>query len=98
MSRLTPDLQPTHSAAWVAQTWASFLIAVGMMAAGIFFLPVDGWVKSFLAMGLLFTVGSTFSLAKTVRDVHEQQRLVARIDEARVTKLIAEHDPVDLRR
>jgi len=43
-------------------------------------------------MGLLFTVGASLSLAKTVRDMHESTRLTARIDEARVTKLIAEHD------
>ena len=48
-------------------------------------------------MGLLFTVGSTFTLSKTVRDQHEQQRLTARIDEARVTKLLAEVDPVVLK-
>lgn len=94
MSRLTANIQPVHSSAWVAQTWVSFIIAVGMTAIGIYQLPVDAWIKSFLAMGLLFTVGSTFSLAKTLRDIHEQQRLVARIDEARVTKLIAEHDPM----
>jgi hypothetical protein len=45
-------------------------------------------------MGLLFTIGSTFSLAKTLRDVHEQQRITARIDEARMTKLLAEVDPL----
>jgi hypothetical protein len=61
---------------------------------GIWFLPVDGWMKAFLGMGVLFTVGSTFSLAKTMRDVHEQQRIVSRIDEARMTKLLAEVDPL----
>ena len=45
-------------------------------------------------MGLLFTVGSSLSLAKTARDLHEGTRLAARIDEARVSKLIAEHDPL----
>ena len=90
----TPAFQPAHSSAWVAQTWASWVLAVGVTAMGIWFLPVDGWMKAFLGMGVLFTVGSTFSLAKTVRDVHEQQRIVSRIDEARMTKLLAEVDPL----
>ena len=81
-----------HSAAWVAQSWISFVVSVAATSLGIYCLPADGWVKGFLAMGLLFTVGASLSLAKTVRDMHEATRLTARIDEARVTKLIAEHD------
>jgi hypothetical protein len=94
MSR-TPNTatQPVHSGAWVIQTWLSFVLAFGVTGMGIWCLPVDGWMKAFLGMGMLFTVGSTFSLAKTVRDVHEQQSITARIDEARVTRLLAEVDP-----
>lgn len=90
----TPAIPQTHSSAWVAQVWVSFAIAVGTTSFGIYFLPVEVWVKAFLSMGLLFSVGSTFSLAKTVRDVHESARLHARIDEARFHKLMVEHDPL----
>ncbi len=83
-----------HSSAWIAQTWISFAAAVGVTSMGIWFLPVDPWVKAFMAMGLLFSVGSTFSLAKTVRDQHESESLRKRIDEARVNRIIAEHDPL----
>lgn len=88
------DKTQTHSAGWVVQTWISFLAAVGVTAMGIFFLPVDVWVKAFMAMGLLFTVGSTFSLAKTVRDQHEAETFHKRVDAARVNRIIAEHDPL----
>lgn len=88
------EASQTHSSAWVAQTWISFVLAVGVTAMGIWFLPVDVWVKAFMAMGLLFTVGSTFSLAKTVRDQHESESLRKRIDDARVSRMIAEHDPL----
>lgn len=90
----TAAIPQMHSPAWVVQVWLSFAIAVGTTAFGIYFLPVEAWVKAFLSMGLLFSVGSTFSLAKTVRDVHEAARLHARIDEARFHKLMAEHDPL----
>ena len=89
-----PELPASHSPAWVAQTWVSFALSLGMTAIGIYWLPVDAWVKGFMCMGLLFTVGSTFSLAKTLRDLHESERVHKRIDEARVSKLIAEHDPL----
>src|SRR5687767_14952841 len=94
MSRPLTDIPPAHSPAWVVQTWLSFGISIGVTSLGIAYLPVDAWVKAFMAMGLLFTVGSALSLAKTVRDMHEASRLTARIDEARVSKLIAEHDPL----
>jgi hypothetical protein len=93
MANMPQPIQP-HSSAWVAQTWISFIVAVGVTTMGIWFLPVDAWVKAFMGMGLLFTVGSTFSLAKTVRDQHEALSIKARIDDARVSRLIAEHDPL----
>lgn len=84
----------THSSAWIAQTWIAFVAAVGVTAVGIGFLPGDVWVKAFMGMGLLFSVGSTFSLAKTLRDQHESESLRKRIDEARVNRIFAEHDPL----
>ncbi len=93
MSKL-PETTPAHSSAWVVQVWISFAIAVGVTALGIWHLPVEPWVKAFMGMGLLFTVGSTFSLAKTVRDQHESDSLRKRIDEARVNRIFAEHDPL----
>lgn len=94
MANNTAQIPQTHSASWVAQTWISFVISIGVTAAGIWFLPADAWIKAFMGMGLLFTVGSSISLAKTLRDLHEAQRVAARIDEARFHRLIQEHDPL----
>lgn len=81
-----------HSAAWIFQTWLSFIVSVSATAIGIVYLPVDGWAKGFMGMGLAFTVGSTISLTKTQRDIHEAQKLTSRIEEARVEKILAEHN------
>ncbi|MEL6674981.1 MAG: YiaA/YiaB family inner membrane protein, partial [Bacteroidota bacterium] len=61
----------TSTAAWRFQIWASFLISLVLTAGGIFLLPVDFWIKGYLLMGMLFLVGSCFSLSKTLRDEHE---------------------------
>jgi hypothetical protein len=90
----TAQIPQAHSAAWVAQAWISFVVAVGVTSLGIWFLPADTWIKAFMGMGLLFSVGSSISLAKTLRDLHEAQRVSARIDEARFHRLITEHDPL----
>jgi hypothetical protein len=83
-----------HSTGWVVQAWASFVVSVAAMTFGIVNLPVDNWVKGYMGMGLAFTVGSTISMAKTTRDNHEAKRLTARVDEARVEKLLSDHHPL----
>lgn len=83
----------THSSAWIFQAWASFTISVSAMTIGILYTPVDNWVKGYLGMGLLFSVGSTFSLSKTVRDLHESNKILSRVDEAKLEKILADHDP-----
>lgn len=94
MSRSAPKVVVPHSSGWVAQVWISFGLSVVVTSLGIWHLPVDIWVKAFMGMGLLFTVGSTFSLAKTLRDMHEMEQLGTRLDEARVAKMLQEHDPI----
>ena len=84
----------SHSAAWIFQAWASFILAISATTLGIIYLPADNWTKGFMGMGLLFSVGSAFNVAKTTRDLHEAKKFTTRIDEARVEKLIAEHHPL----
>jgi hypothetical protein len=69
-----------HSPAWVLQTWASFVAAVATTAVGIAYLPVDRWIQAFLGMGLLFSIGSTFNLAKTIRDIYEANRQAGKLE------------------
>jgi hypothetical protein len=85
------------TAAWIFQVWASFALAVGTTALGIVYMPLDPWVRAFFGMGLLFSVGSSLTLAKTLRDNHEARRLLNRLSEAKAEKIIREfevHDAV----
>lgn len=87
--------RPTKdTSAWIFQVWISFILAVSATTLGIFYLPVDNWVKGFMGMGMTFSIGSSFSLAKTIRDNHEAEKLMSRVDEARMEKLLAEHGPI----
>ncbi|HIK16073.1 MAG TPA: hypothetical protein IGS53_12420 [Leptolyngbyaceae cyanobacterium M33_DOE_097] len=85
--------QSTHTAAWVTQAWVSFVVSTVATAIGIVYMPTDNWMKGYLGMGLLFTVGSTISLSKTIRDIEESKRVISRIDEAKLERLLAEYDP-----
>ncbi len=85
---------PTRTTqAFFVQAGLSFAIALGSVTIGIAYLPVDGWMRAFLALGAVFLTTSTFTLAKCVRDAQETQLVTARLDQARVDKLLAEHDP-----
>lgn len=85
---------PTRNTnAFFLQAGISFGIALLSMVFAICYLPVDNWVRAFLALGTLFLTTSSFTLAKCVRDAQENQAVAARLDQARVDKILAEHDP-----
>ncbi|WP_436758403.1 YiaA/YiaB family inner membrane protein [Streptosporangium sp. V21-05] len=79
--------------AFYAQAVISFGLSVAALGIGIAYLPVTTWVRSFMGLGLLYVVTSTFTLAKCVRDRNEEASVVSRVDQARLDKLLAEHDP-----
>ena len=39
-----------HSNAWVTFTYGSFGASAFLVAIGVYFLPVDLWIKGYLAM------------------------------------------------
>lgn len=88
-----PSPQSTASTAFYAQAAIAFGVSLSGAVVGVAYLPLDAWQRAFLAMTLLFVVTSAFTLAKVVRDRQEIATVRVRIDEARMEKLIAEHDP-----
>jgi hypothetical protein len=90
---MTSSVQPRTTSAYYVQAVLSFALAGGGLAVGIAYLPVSAWMRAFLALGLLYTVTSAFTLAKVIRDRQETGELVTRVDQARLEKLLAEHDP-----
>ena len=79
--------------AFFAQSAIAFGVALLAMVIAVFYLPADPWPKAFLALGTLFLTTSAFTLAKCVRDAQESQHVVSRLDQARVDRILAEHNP-----
>lgn len=92
----TPSPQSSATAAFYAQAGIAFGVSFAGSVIGIAYLPIDAWQRAFLAMSLLFVVTSAFTLAKVVRDRQEVATVRVRVDEARMEKLIAEHDPFSI--
>ncbi|GAB1334753.1 YiaA/YiaB family inner membrane protein [Streptomyces sp. E-15] len=90
----TPVKHETTNA-FHGQAIASFSVAMAATAIGIFRLDANAWVRGFLAIAVLYLVTSAFTLAKVVRDRQEAGRIVSRVDQARVERLLAEHDPFE---
>ena len=91
METKTPAAKNTS--AFFAQSAIAFGIALFTMLVAVYYLPADPWPKAFLALGTLFLTTSAFTLAKCVRDAQENQYVVSRLDQARVDRILAEHDP-----
>ena len=77
-----------HSPAWVAFTYASFVASVIMVALAIVFLPLDIWIKGYFAIGTAMLVQSSITVTKTLRDQHENAKLVNRIEDAKTERLL----------
>ncbi|MER5349487.1 YiaA/YiaB family inner membrane protein [Kitasatospora sp. NPDC002551] len=90
---MSTPMQSRTTAAYYIQAVLSFTLSAAALGIGIAFLPVEPWTRAFLALGLLYTITSTFTLSKVVRDRQETTELVTRVDQARLDKLLTEHDP-----
>ncbi|KOG43385.1 YiaA/YiaB family inner membrane protein [Streptomyces resistomycificus] len=89
------QVKQQSTAAFYGQAVASFAVAMAATTVGIYNLQGDAWVRGFLAIAVLYLVTSTFTLAKVIRDRQEAGQIVSRVDQARLEKLLAEHDPFE---
>ena len=79
------------SEAWRLYAYVSFAVALVMMLAGVWFLPVDASMKAYFTMGTFFLTGSCFTLSKTLRDNHEASKLHNKIEEAKTEAILKEY-------
>jgi hypothetical protein len=93
MTKAASPASSSTTTAFYIQAAISFGAALIAVAIGIVYLPVEPWIRAFLVVTTLYLVTSVFTLAKCVRDRQEESSVVTRVDQARLDKLLAEHDP-----
>ena len=86
---MNQNAQP-HSGAFVTFSYVSFAASAFLVALGVFFMPIDLWMKGYLTMGIVMLVQTGVTLTKTLRDRHESSKLVNRIEDARAERLLME--------
>jgi len=77
-----------HSGAWVTFTYANMLFSLVLTLGGIFFLPIEIWIKGYMLMGVTMLVSSSIIVTKTIRDVQEAGKLVNKIEDAKTEQLL----------
>ena len=87
------DSATKNTTAFAAQAAISFGASLFAMLVAVYFMDADPWIKGFLALGTLYLTTSTFTLAKVVRDMQEDNTTIHRLDAARLEKILAQHDP-----
>jgi hypothetical protein len=92
MGRMSTPLRPRTTTAFYVQSVISFGVSLSVTIIGIGYLHDTRWVRAFLALGLLYVITSSFTMAKCIRDRHEEAAIVSRVDQARLDKLLAEQD------
>ena len=91
---MQPELRAIQkdSPAWLFFVRVSFIVSTVAMTIGIYFLPVEIWIKGYLALGLYFTIASSLTLSKTLRDEHEATKFLNKLSEAQTEKLLVDYD------
>ena len=89
----TKPPSPPTTAAFHLQAVISFGVSLLAVGLALWNMPADTWVRAFLAVSVLWVTTSAFTLAKVVRDRQESTTVLSRVDQARLDKLLAEHDP-----
>jgi hypothetical protein len=63
--------RPVDTPLWRLVVWAGFFVAMALTGWGLVQMEINPAYKAFLAVGWLFLISSSFTLAKTLRDAHE---------------------------
>lgn len=72
--------------------WISFIISFSGGILGILYLLEGSTaIKGFLIMAFIFAVSSCFTLAKAVRDKHEEKQILNKVEKAKTEKLLSNY-------
>jgi hypothetical protein len=68
--------QPDHAATpmWSVVVWGGFALALALTGWGLWRMAIEPVWKAYLGVAWLFLISAAFTLAKTLRDDHEQRR------------------------
>lgn len=84
----------SNSKSFYTMAWLSFGLSAIGMTLGLIYLPIELITKAFFAMTYLFSISSCFTLAKVIRDKHEAEKFINKIESAKTEKFLNENTKV----
>ena len=69
-------LNPADTPMWSLVVWGGFAAALALTGWGLWRMEVNPTWKAYLLVSWMYLISSAFTLAKTLRDAHEAQRLL----------------------
>ena len=73
-------------------SYLSFAVSCVMMAGGLVLAPIDLAMKGYIAMAAVMVIQTTVNMTKTMRDNHEADRLLNKIEDAQTERLLRDVD------
>lgn len=80
-----------NTKSFYTMAWVSFILSFAGVAVGLIYLDASFAIKGFIGMSFLFSVSSCFTLAKVVRDKHEAEKLINKVETAKTEKFLNEN-------
>ena len=88
---MNENIAMPSSSSWILFVKLTFAVSLISMGLFIFFMEGSLLVKGYMALNSLFLVSATIMLSKTLRDEHEAERLLNKINEAKTNKILKEY-------
>jgi hypothetical protein len=79
-----------NTKAFYTMSWLAFIISAAGIAAGLVYLEADFAIKGFIGMSYLFSITACFTLAKVIRDKHEAEKFINKVESAKTEKFLSE--------
>lgn len=73
--------------------WIGFVISFAGMVIGVLYMNGDIAIKGFLLMSYLFSVTACFTVAKVVRDKHESEKFLNKVEKSKTEKFLTDNLP-----
>ena len=83
-----------NSKSFYNMAWIAFGLSFIGMLLGLIYMEADLALKGFLGMSYLFSVTSCFTLSKVVRDRHEAEKFINKVENAKTEKFLNETNVV----
>ena len=87
--------ESANTKSFYTMAWIAFVVSFAGMAIGLVTLDAAIATKGFIGMSYLFSVVSCFTVAKVVRDRHEESKFIHKVESAKTEKFLNEHHSVD---